>query len=85
MGFTYNFPRPKNVPGVGGTTQRGVADEMCDRAATVMRLADTDDQTGYLTEVMKLSALCESAIREFDANVVSSAYFTHVSLSGDRR
>lgn len=85
MGFTYNFPRPKTVPGEGEYTQRGVASDICDHAANLSRMADGEDQTGYLTELMKLSSLCETAIRQFDANVVSSAYFTHLSLLGDKR
>lgn len=85
MGFTYNFPRPKTIPGEDGYTQRGVADDICSHAGTLYSLADGEDQTGYLTELMKLSSLCETAIRQFDANVVSSAYFTHLSLLGDKR
>ena len=85
MGFTYNFPRPKSVPGEDGYTQAGLANDIIDLAANVNRAAAEGDQADYLNGLLKLCQLCENGMREFDANVVSSAYFTHLSLQGERR
>lgn len=69
-GFEYNFPRTKFVPGTGELTRRGQADQITQEAAEVFSASEKDDEQEYIIELLDCIQACETALREFDDDVV---------------
>ncbi len=72
--FKFNFPKTRFVPSESDVSRRAQADQITQEAAEVFSAAEKDDEQAYISELLDCIQACETALREFDIEVVQASH-----------
>lgn len=83
--FVFNFPVSRFAPAsMGDYSRRGQADNIVQEAAEAFSAAESDDERGFIVELLDCIHACETALSEFSEGEIGDAWQEVVYKNAER-